>query len=47
LYIVVTISRAVEVSYGAIGRVVMVKLGSAAGRAAGVCLFSCRQSSRG
>jgi len=45
LYIVITAGRAVEVSYSAIGRVAMVKLGLAIGRAAKVYLFSYRWSS--
>jgi hypothetical protein len=39
-------SRAVEVGSSATGRVVMVKLGLAIGRAVRVCSFSCRRSSK-
>jgi len=46
LYTVVTVGRAVEVSCSAVGRAAMVESGSAAGRAARVCLFSYRRSSR-
>jgi len=46
LYTVDTASRAVEVSSTA-GRAAIVKPELAIGRAARVCSFSCRQSSRG
>ena len=46
LYTVNTTGKAVEVSCSAVGRVAMVELGLAAGRAARVCSFSCRRSSK-
>ena len=46
LYTVNTAGKVVEVGCSAAGRAVMVKLGSAAGRAVRVCSFSCRWSSK-
>jgi len=46
LYIVHTVGKAVEVSYSAIGKTAMVKLGLATSRVAKVYLFSYRQSSK-
>ena len=46
LYTLVTAGRAVEVSSNAAGRAVMVESGLAVGRAARVCSFSYKQSSK-